>query len=435
MVSASVKPTTATINPTRRAPANNVALSPSRTRSKTTTVTAGPPTHPVPRKGSTTATTVNATRGAAQGKTAGPTGGEKKVFSPVRDPLGNSPGGSDISGKLLSLLLPCSTAIMIFPMPFTVRIETLGSLTKKNAKSRDNILNDKEQQRPLSRLSTTRVSRSSSLLEVPEARPGSTISRAEATRNTRKAGVVLSSTSGRRSASRAGSSISCGASPELPTPTSISAFSKRSNSHEDRGCTRSPELPTTIADPVTPVPLKKRAGLGVLGLGTPEVERWIEAGKGNARDDETKSRGRKVGFKELSEDDEASEDGVESDDGDDDVQPDLSMQISPRRAPSSWAQAPIPSPLRTLSSSSPPSSSAAHNLLRTIIADVMYDYQRETKAEMTGLHLDLVRMGRGLRRELREVTEGGAGGLLELERLKEENRLLREENERLRRGY
>jgi len=54
---------------------------------------------------------------------------------------------------------------------------------------------------------------------------------------------------------------------------------------------------------------------------------------------------------------------------------------------------------------------------------------------MTGLHLDLVRMGRGLRKELREVAEGGGGGLLELERLREENRLLREENERLRRGY
>lgn len=52
-----------------------------------------------------------------------------------------------------------------------------------------------------------------------------------------------------------------------------------------------------------------------------------------------------------------------------------------------------------------------------------------------GIHLDLVRMGRGLRREFREVVEGGTGGMLEVERLREENRLLREENERLRRGY
>jgi hypothetical protein len=41
----------------------------------------------------------NGARGAVQGKVAGPKGVEKKVFSPVRDPLGNSPGGSDISGK------------------------------------------------------------------------------------------------------------------------------------------------------------------------------------------------------------------------------------------------------------------------------------------------------------------------------------------------
>jgi len=66
---------------------------------------------------------------------------------------------------------------------------------------------------------------------------------------------------------------------------------------------------------------------------------------------------------------------------------------------------------------------------------VMYDYQRETKAEMMGIHLDLVRMGRGLRRELREVAEGGVGGLVEVERLREENRLLKKENERLKRGY
>lgn len=333
---------------------------------------------------------------------------------------------------------------------FPVRIESLSSLAKKNPKSRDEALEDKEQQRPSSRLSTTKraVGRSSSLLEVPDA-----MSKAEATRNARKAvGGVLSgmsaSVNGRRPPSHAGSSISSGASPELPTPTSISAFSKRSTSSGNSSAKghrsapsrlRSPELPAITTDPVTPVPMTKaktRGGMNVLGLGTPEVERWIEAGKSNAN---AREDVRSVGFKDLSVAEEAAGgNGVEHDaSNDDDAAPNLSLQISPRRAPPIWSsQASIPSPLRTLSSSSPPSSSAAaHSLLRTIIADVMYDYQRETKAEMTGLHLDLVRMGRGLRRELREVIEGPGGGLLELERLREENRLLREENERLRRGY
>ena len=202
----------------------------------------------------------------------------------------------------------------------------------------------------------------------------------------------------------------------------------------------SPELPpTVVTDPVTPVPLaKKRFGMGVLGLGTPEVKKWIEAGKGR-EDARSKGNGRRVGFKEMSNKEDEDEDAeAEAEE----TQRNLSMQISPRRVPPAWvqtashAQTAIPSPLRTLSASpSSSSASAAHNLLRSIIADVMYDYQRETKAEMMGLHLDLVRMGRGLRKELRDVAEGGVGGLVELERLREENRLLREENERLRRGY
>ena len=180
----------------------------------------------------------------------------------------------------------------------------------------------------------------------------------------------------------------------------------------------------------------KKAGMGVLGIGTPELKRWIEAGKGKTKENEPRVNGRRVGFKAAGED-EVSNDDADDVKGRETQQRDLSMQASPRRAAPSWTQATIPSPLRTLSSGNSPSSSAlaAHNLLRNLIADVMYDYQRETKAGITGLHLDLVRMGRGLRREMREVAEGGVGGLAELERLREENRLLKADNERLRRGY
>lgn len=311
-------------------------------------------------------------------------------------------------------------------------METLGALKKRTVKQETrspSSITEKEQ-RPSSRISTTRPtnSRASSSLGVSDGRlrAGSTASRTESVLGSRR-------TSGHRPASRTESSISRSTSPELPTPCTISAFSKQTSS-ESR--TPSPELPSTAVNPVTPV-AKKRVGMGILGLGTPEVEMWIEAGKGKDGEDAPKGNSRRVGFKEASEDSDSSEDGIESADDVrvEETQRNLSMQISPRRAPPSWSQAPIPSPLRTLASGSSPSSSAAHNLLRTIIADVMYDYQRETKAEMTGLHLDLVRMGRGLRRELREVAEGGIGGLAEVERLREENRLLKEDNERLRRGY
>jgi len=44
----------------------------------------------------------------------------------------------------------------------------------------------------------------------------------------------------------------------------------------------------------------------------------------------------------------------------------------------------------------------------------MYDFQWETKAEMVGLHLDQVRMGRGWRRELRELMDEYVGSFTEL---------------------
>jgi protein NEDD1 len=94
-----------------------------------------------------------------------------------------------------------------------------------------------------------------------------------------------------------------------------------------------------------------------------------------------------------------------------------------------WA----PSPLRASASNlNHDGSTSAHELLRTIVQDVMYDYQREARQEMVGLHLDLVRMGRGWKKELRTLMDEYVGDLREL---REENKLLREENERLRRGY
>jgi len=51
---------------------------------------------------------------------------------------------------------------------------------------------------------------------------------------------------------------------------------------------------------------------------------------------------------------------------------------------------------------------------------------------LVGMHLDMVRMGRNWKKEMKEVMDAYAKDLREL---REENRLLREENERLKRGY
>ena len=194
--------------------------------------------------------------------------------------------------------------------------------------------------------------------------------------------------------------------------------------------------------------------MGVLGLGTPEVDRWINAGKGVDINEKAKERerergkangkgkGKSVGFRDYEDDEDEEEKEKERE-----RERSLSMQVSPIRRsttttspsglPSSssglqdrtWA----PSPLRASASNfNNNGSTSAHELLKTIVQDVMYDYQREARQEMVGLHLDLVRMGRGWKKELRTLMDEYVGDLREL---REENRLLREENERLRRGY
>lgn len=269
------------------------------------------------------------------------------------------------------------------------------------------------------------------LLQVPD---GETQQRPRSASSASHAGSSASGISSRSARTRAGSSasvsrpglsISRAVSSPVPPPLPVSG-------------TMSPELPGIHGKPITPVAMmKKRTGLSVLGLGTPEVERWIRAGKGDVEgknNGDGKRKGKTVGFTEESESEGEDEERLRDLAEQRDSERHLAVQISPRKsndvsAPvsTSWSSNSLHPPV-----SGSGSGSGAHDLLRTIVRDVMYDFQRETKAEMMGLHLDLVRMGRGWKKELRDLMGEYVGDLKDL---REENRRLREENERLRRGY
>lgn len=207
-----------------------------------------------------------------------------------------------------------------------------------------------------------------------------------------------------------------------------------------------PELP---CEPVTPIssennatktPLASMAGTGtgILGLTGPEVAKWA---KGESQKGKGKEKVIEVKKTRFSQHPDAKDSGG-SDESEDEGGPEilvneqngeraqeLSLQVSPRRptAPPTWLQSP-----HRPSAASLNMNAAAQDFLRSIVHDVMYESQRETKAELMGLHLDLVRMGRGWKQELREIMEEWSG---EIQELKAENKRLKEENQRLRRGY
>ena len=117
------------------------------------------------------------------------------------------------------------------------------------------------------------------------------------------------------------------------------------------------------------------------------------------------------------------------------------LQVTParpgvQRHPGVWA--PVPSPLRRgledmqHTGGAPSSIGNVQNMLHQVMRDVMYDYQEDMRTELVGMHLDMVRMGRNWKKEMKDSMDTYAKDLREL---REENRLLREENERLKRGY
>ena len=108
----------------------------------------------------------------------------------------------------------------------------------------------------------------------------------------------------------------------------------------------------------------------------------------------------------------------------------------PQRHSGAWP--PVPSPLRRgledmqHTGGAPSSIANVHSMLHQVMRDVMYDYQEDMRTELVGMHLDMVRMGRSWKKDMKEVMDEYAKDLREL---REENRLLKKENERLKRGY
>ncbi|KAG8694109.1 hypothetical protein FRC09_010057, partial [Ceratobasidium sp. 395] len=66
----------------------------------------------------------------------------------------------------------------------------------------------------------------------------------------------------------------------------------------------------------------------------------------------------------------------------------------------------------------------AQDLLRNIVSDVMYEFRQETKEDVRGLHLDLIRASRGWKSDLKQYL---GDTLDELREVKEENARLRAE--------
>ncbi|TFK54618.1 WD40 repeat-like protein [Heliocybe sulcata] len=378
---------------------------------------------------------------------------EVQVFSPVRDPLGNGDSfGGDISVKIETLIgMKPAKAESVIEKPAAAKKEKASRPASVKAASPDVL------QRPVSAVSTRGAQPTSHMALRPGSmkmraaspdrisRPASVLSAhvAEQSRNNRSKAKTDSATSARSKTTGIAHSdgqrgLSTSPSSSVPSSSSSRPLSStsRSSASSMKLRTPSPELPSPEKEPTTPAPPakaktkgKRAQGVDVLGLGTPEVDAWVEAGKGKEKEKQGSgaSLGRRARVNFLGEELPAAKKTDEKDapydsDQDDEEAGERSLVLSPARAP----------PPGNPAVSSPGHGSSAQDLLRTIVQDVMYDFQRDTKAEMTGLHLDLVRMRRAWRREMQE---GMVPYLEEMRELREENRRLREENDRLKRGF
>ncbi|KAG1817312.1 WD40-repeat-containing domain protein [Suillus variegatus] len=348
------------------------------------------------------------------------------AFSPSRNPISPHSGRSTESSITSALRSSVST-------------------------SRENIFDDASNT-PM-RLNTRAASSQKSRLLGIHAHPAESIStrlasmRTDKTRETR----VASGSSTRSEITRTSSNLTVGTRTKgsslkrAPSTISISSSKTResarsktpANEDEDaRTEISSPDLPM---DPVTPVPDIKRqstrivveaqkprvrtsagrtrtetGSTGLSAIGTAKSRGSKDKGKGKEVNVDAEDAGKYEELNAVEEDEEEAQVTHERE---------LSMQVSPRRpVEQTW----VPSPLRRNSGTFPMQSGAsgAYELFRGLIVDM----QTKNHADVKALHVDMLRMGRGLRQEMEEW-----GG--EVKKLREENQRLREENDRLRRGY
>ncbi|KAH9928089.1 WD40-repeat-containing domain protein [Fomitopsis serialis] len=375
-------------------------------------------------------------------------GVSKKIFSPPRSPpmrrgqTDEEPEDLNVSVRIENLLnLPVSTRAKenIIPAGSSLEPVTEGMPPSISTAA------------PRATTRTATAAEHRTRADGTNLRRASALSTASASTRTRSAsGSTASSGRASKASTRPTSAASSRTSPSAPpVPKVPSAYRAKGTSRQS--LTPSPELPDVDEDaPATPLPMGRRAGkakaggMGILGLGTPEVDRWIKAGEvGVANKEHNRADGKKVGFAGDGDDDEVEFARRVPLPGDAVTEPAFAMQVSPARRPglasgssASWAAA--PSPLRNLSHSASqphlgsPNTRAAAGLLQTLLRDAMYEFRQETHGELVGLHLDMLRMGRGLRGEMRAAVDEFRG---EISVLREENRALKEENERLKRGY
>nr|AFB76153.1 hypothetical protein [Suillus grevillei] len=375
--------------------------------------------------------------------TSSPARARAKAASNVRSPL--RPVTAAVPRKS-----SITTAITGTPKKQDALETTTGVLRTRVSTSRENIFDDASDtpMRPSARAASSQKA----VLLGSHAHPGESISsrlaslRRDKTRETR----VASGSSARSEITRTSSNLSVGAKTggsslrRAPSTISISSSKTRDSArsktpaNEDEDAHTDLSSPDLPMDPATPVSGMKRQSAGIVEAQKPRVR--TSTGRTRAETGSTglgvtgtaKSRGstNKGKEKEVNLDANNAErceelDAVEEDEEEAQMarERELSMQVSPRRhtAPT-W----VPSPLVPTPSTFPMHSSAsgAYELFRGLIADM----QAKSHADMKALHVDMLRMGRGLRQEMEEW-----GG--EVKKLREENERLREENSRLRRGY
>jgi hypothetical protein len=153
-------------------------------------------------------------------------------------------------------------------------------------------------------------------------------------------------------------------------------------------------------------------------LSTPAMERWVEAGRGKPVSNAAHLAGKHVGWADIDGSSSMSETGEEIGSDEDnqtilaaykgkdqaEIKPTSflpeTINMSPLRRPHFPLTALEVSPLRssplrvTAGGSNSTENGGAQELLRAVVKDVMYDYRQETREDIKGLHLDLLRMGR-----------------------------------------